>query len=282
MGRKYGLSTILILSALRKDRQRDYDTSMLTGLRALKEEIDKHRGALKEDFSLHDYMQTQDISVEAFPFPHIVVDNFLKDEIYERLLKHFQSVLDRGFSQEADSTKFHPFLNLRGKYEYDGYMYVPRPEEEPALEIFFTLAWNLFISKIFRQSTGWCTSLAYHHHSIGDRTGFVHHDHASRHFLPDDKLSNGIIFRENGKTPSALQEVRAIALLYYLGGDVWREGDGGETGIYTSEKESPIKLIAPKNNRLFAFQISPRSFHAFQKNVKPRSSIVQWFHVPIR
>ena len=255
---------------------------MLTSLRILKQTIDKQRSALKENFPLNDCLQTPHIPlVELLPFPHIIADNFFQDEVYEKLLKHFQSVLNRGFSEEDDATKFHPFLNLKGEYEYDGYVYVPRPEEEPALDIFFTPAWNLFFSKIFKQSTGWCTSLAYHHHPVGDQTGFVHHDNASRTFSPNDQLPNGVIFRENSNHAAAFKEMRAIALLYYLGDNPWKEGDGGETGIYRSKGESPIKLVAPKNNRLFAFEISPRSFHAFQENFAARSSIVQWFHAPL-
>jgi len=255
---------------------------MLTNLRILKQTIDKQRSALKENFPLADYLQTPRITtMESLPFPHIIADNFFKEEIYEKLLNHFRSVLDRGFSEEDDATKFHPFLDLKGEYEYDGYVYVPRPEEEPSLEVFFTLAWNLFFSKTFRQSTGWCTSLAYHHHPAGDQTGFVHHDNAFRAFSPHNQLSNGVIFRENSKDTASFQEMRAIALLYYLGDNPWKEGDGGETGIYQSSKESPMKLVAPKNNRLFAFEISPRSLHAFQENFKPRSSIVQWFHAPV-
>ena len=257
---------------------------MLEFLRTAKLALEKEISVLKEDFSLHDYIQAPIPSVELSPFPHIVADNFFKEETYEKLLKHFNSVRDRGFSEQDDPMRFHPFLNLKGEYEYDGYVYVPRPEEEPALNIFFSLSWNLFLSKLFKKSTGWCTSLAYHYHPAGDRTGFVHHDQVSHTFSPADALANGVIFRTRapisgvGHDASVFKEMRSIALLYYLGDNTWQEGDGGETGLYLSKGELPMKLVVPKNNRLFAFDISHKSFHAFQANGKPRSCIVQWLH----
>lgn len=259
---------------------------MLTYLRTAKQAIDKYQSALKEDFPFDDYAQVTNPVLETAPFPHIVIDNLFKEEVHEMILEHFTSALARGFSEENDPTKFHPFLNLKGEYKYDGYVYVPRPGEKLVLDIFFSMAWNLFFSRLFRQSIGWCTSLAYHYHPAGDRTGFVHHDYAPRTFSAGNRLSNGVISRESSGNPGIapdtelFEEMRAIALLYYLGDSPWQEGDGGETGLYESKESAPVKLVAPKNNRLLAFQISRRSFHAFQQNFRPRSAIVQWFHTP--
>ena len=264
-----------------------FNLHMLKFLQSAKQTLEKELGALKEDFPLGDYIQAPIPSVEPSPFPHIVVDNLFNEKTYEGLLKHFQSVLDRGFSEQDDPTRFHPFLDLHGDYAYDGYVYVPRPEEDKALTLLFSVAWNMLFSKLFGQPTSWCTTVAYHHHPPGDRTGFVHHDYATKIFSLNNRLPNGVIFHERDKAPAIsqnnvplLKERRGIALLYYLGDNAWEQGDGGETGLYLSKGESPVKLIAPKNNRLLAFHISLKSFHALQETFKPRSSIVQWFHVP--
>ena len=114
----------------------------------------------------------------------------------------------------------------------------------------------------------------------------MHHDRISHTFSLADALANGVIFRTRATTSgvghgeSVFKEMRSIALLYYLGDNAWQEGDGGETGLYLSKGELPMKLVVPKNNRLFAFDISHKSFHAFQANGKPRSCIVQWLHAP--
>jgi hypothetical protein len=259
---------------------------MLNFLRTVKLNIDKRRGALAEEFDLFTALNQSASKLQVLnnPFPHIIIDNFFRQPVYEGLRDHFTRVLQRGLSETNDPTRFHAFVDLRGEFQYDGYLYVPRFGEEKNLQIFFSLAWNLIFSKLFDQPTSYCTTLAYHHHPTGNKTGFVHHDYSTKWFSHDDALPNGVIFRSHdkerlrGEEPRAFPQVRTIALIYYLDDATWHSGDGGETGLYQSKVQSPIKLVAPLNNRLLAFQISPKSFHAFQENFKPRSSIVQWFH----
>ena len=71
-----------------------------------------------------------------------------------------------------------------------------------------------------------------------------------------------------------------MAILFFLETDGWKEGDGGETGLYSADGKTLLKKVAPLNNRLLAFQISPLSMHAFQKNNTERNSVVQWLHAP--
>jgi len=68
--------------------------------------------------------------------------------------------------------------------------------------------------------------------------------------------------------------------MFYLANKPWQEGDGGETGLYANyNKNSLVKKIAPVNNRLFAFEISPVSFHGFLNNKKSeRNTITHWIH----
>lgn len=265
----------------------DYPIALL---RTIKTSAEKRSSALRENFSLEKFMRPRNLVVEQHPFPHIVIDNFFIDTVHEQLSAHFKNVLSRGFSEIEDSSRFQPFLNLKGKYEYDGYVYVPWPEEEPVLNVFFSVAWNLFFSKLFGLQTGLCTSMAYHHHPVGNRTGFVHSDFVEKIFSYNDKLSNGVIFRDrtvkkNGtfdvSSEPILKEWRKIALIYYLGESTWEKAHGGETGLYEMMDNLPIKYVAPQKNRLLAFEISSRSLHAFQGNFQPRSSIVQWFHAPV-
>ncbi len=252
---------------------------MFTYLKTLRLSIDKERALIKESVRLEDYINSQNINIITTPFPHIVVDNFFKKEIHDKLLNHFQNVLDRGLSQGSDHTRFHTFYNLKGKFSYDGYVYTPRFGEEHTLDLFFSLAWNLFFSKLFKQPNGWCTSLAYHYHPAGNKTGWIHHDYVDKWFTEEDRLPNGIIFNQMEKRePARFPERRIITLIYYLGLEDL-QGAGGQTGLFADEHGPLVKLIAPVNNRLFSFQVSPKSFHAFQANSKPRMSIIQWFHI---
>lgn len=235
--------------------------------------------ATKEDVDIDDFItvRARDIVIEKEPFPHIVVDNFFKPEIYKALCEKFNEVKARGLSNEkrGEYSKFHAF-----DMDYDGYLYIPSATLEPTnpLRLFYSLEWNAFFSKVFKQFTTFETTFALHHHPAGDKTGFVHHDFSKKQFRKYSSLPNGVISTErDGNTE---HRRRAISLLIYLNNEEWQEGDGGETGIYNKDGTQLLKKIPPVNNRLFAFQTSPVSMHAFQSNRKARNCMVQWFHIP--
>lgn len=255
--------------------------NLITPLTSLQRRLQKKRDLLLEQFDLDSYLDGAWPAVSPAPFPHMIIDNVFTAEAYAALSAHFAEVLARGFSSEMDQDRFHPFLDLVGKYEYDGYVKGGSYADSPALSPFYSLAWNARFSEAFNQPTSQTTSLSLHFHPPGDRTGFVHSDFATRSFHPNDLTPNGVIFRERpaSDAPPLFKERRIISLIFYLGNDAWAPGDGGETGLYASEDGAPLVLVEPKANRLVAFQISPRSFHAFQQNRTPRSSIVQWFHI---
>jgi hypothetical protein len=217
------------------------------------------------------------LALESAPFPHIIIDDFFKPDAYRMLAEQFATVQRRGFLEEAWSPDyFHRF-----EIDYDGYVYTPPPtlERTDPLSVFFSLEWNWFFSKLFRQFTTFETAPAFHHHPAGNRTGFVHHDNADKHFSPLRRLPNGVMYGE-GNASDPLIRRRKIAILYFLENDSWKEGDGGEVGFYSADGKTLITKVAPLNNRLLAFQISPISQHAFQGNRRERNSIVQWFHAP--
>ncbi|MDO8408304.1 MAG: 2OG-Fe(II) oxygenase [bacterium] len=229
------------------------------------------------DFEVATDTRARDIQVVPEPFPYIIVDDFFKPHIYHSLCIQFDEVKRRGLLEEPWSPdRFHRF-----NMDYDGYVYTPPPTLNRAdpMSIFFSLEWNWFFSKIFRQFTGFETVVAFHHHPSGNRTGFVHHDNVDKRFSPLRRLANGVMYGEGAASDPVVAH-RKIALLYFLGNDEWQEGDGGETGLYSADGKALVKKVAPINNRLLAFQISPISMHAFQENLKERNSIVQWFHVP--
>ncbi len=252
-------------------------------LKYLKQNTEKKLAAAKEGINLDLFIMNRHFLVEKEPIPHIIVDNFFTENVYKELVSYFRQCFDNGLVEGMDSDRFHPFLNLKGAFAYDGYIRSLRYGENKVLDILFSAEWNLLFSKIFNQQTDWCTQTAFHYHPPNNRTGFVHHDYVSKKFMSNNKLPNGVITGEvptyKKDDPRVYTSMRIVSLLYYLNNDSWKGGDGGETGLYLTKEGSPVKLIEPVNNRLFAFQISPRSFHAFQKNFKPRSSIVQWFHV---
>lgn len=254
-------------------------SSLLSTLRRRKESADLELGALSEGLDFTHYIKSTKINVHKDPFPHIIIDDFFSRETAVHLSAFFTEVLNRGTAQQPDPTKFSPFVYSDNKHEYDGYVYTPRYDEDPSLALFFSATWNQFFSKLFHQPTGLCTSFSFHYHPPGNRTGFTHSDYAFKYFSPLHTTHFGSIYKEQNGGTNLLKTVRVIALIYYLKNDDWSDGDGGETGLYQNKGTVPVKLIEPINNRLFAFNISPHSLHAFQQNQKRRSSIIQWFHV---
>jgi Rps23 Pro-64 3,4-dihydroxylase Tpa1-like proline 4-hydroxylase len=83
-----------------------------------------------------------------------------------------------------------------------------------------------------------------------------------------------------GRVDGAIHCVRSIAVLYYFNNPKWTEGDGGESSMYKEYKGEPVRKIGPVNNRLFAFEVSPQSFHTFMRNKNIRNSLVMWYHSP--
>jgi hypothetical protein len=222
-------------------------------------------------------------AIETSPFPHIIVDNFFTPAAYRAIEHEFEAGLARGLSDNPNEGKvFHAF-----NIDYDGYLLVPphfRFKESP-LSVFYSIAWNAFFSELFGCDTSLETSMAFHHHPPGDSTGFVHHDFVDKYFDERARLPNLVIPHDETPPtqpppPSIFKERRVIALLFYVANLPWKEGDGGETGLYGEDKVTLLKKISPTNNRMLAFSLSERSFHAFQGNSLPRNCIVQWFHIP--
>jgi hypothetical protein len=75
---------------------------------------------------------------------------------------------------------------------------------------------------------------------------------------------------------------RAVALLYYVGNEEWRPGDGGETGLYAHRGvpvAAPDAAVPPVNNSLVLFECTPASFHTFLSNRRTvRNAVVMWLH----
>ncbi|TAJ16021.1 MAG: 2OG-Fe(II) oxygenase [Dehalococcoidia bacterium] len=242
--------------------------------------------AAREEADLSSFLSPHALSPTPVndPFPHIVIDDCFSPSAYAKLEALFKNELLRGVQPSSKGRdKFHSF-----DIDYDGYKFVPKAAGDAyePLYPFFSIAWNLLFSKAFDQLSSLETSVALHHHPPGDRTGFVHHDFAPKYFDTRIRLPNKVIpydIDRGAASGTALAHVRTsmrvIALIFYVANPTWKEGDGGETGLYAPDGKTCISKIAPVNNRLLAFQISKRSMHAFQGNRAQRNSIVQWFHL---
>lgn len=220
--------------------------------------------------------------ISQTPFPHVVIDNVFPERIHRALTREFRNVLDRGLSL-AWNKNFFSRLAI-----YNASIWTPSPFLPSSSNIFFTEEWLNFVTGFFPavQRTN-NTGLTFHHHPIKSRDTLVWHGMAYGAFK-NNPLPNGInAWYHNckhaedpttGNSEDIFHEIRALAVVYFLNNGPWREGSGGEMGLYREgNTDAPAALIAPLNNRLLIFEVTPHSFHGFRKNfMHEQNCIVQW------
>ena len=220
---------------------------------------------------------------------YLVIEDFFTQEYAEEMKRAFDIELkNRGLAKANDKEKFSKMFN------YDAYNYTPFPDIEGPFRVFFSREWYELFEKIFGRKFDENVMTTLHHHEINSETGYVHNDFGIYAFRqrPFINKLNHWYYNSNYQTHKPGDDVskqenveftrRSVALIYYMNGDGWHEGDGGETGFFNEKKDvRPFVKIAPKPNRLLVFKINQNSYHAFIKNIKyPRNTIIQWFHEP--
>ena len=239
--------------------------------------------AIISHMNLGQFIEEQPIKVISEPFPHIIADNFFKKDFYDSLCALLNGKLNEGLEESRNNKKFSRFDR------YDAYSWNPDPRGGMPMALFNSPEWEKYITDFFGIKPSHDLDTCFHHHLAGSQDGWAHNDFNVCSFK-EDRLPNGMnpwhhqcVYADDtlDRQPETRKAMRAIALLFYLNNDpAWRDGDGGETGVYASyDTGKLLKKIAPINNRLFAFRISPSSFHGFLSNKKKaRNTINQWFH----
>lgn len=234
---------------------------------------------VKRTFSLfadvgvpHDVMAT----IYRYPFRHVVIDNLLPQEVYESLERDFTRILSRGLSEERTREKFNRF-DL-----YDLYSYTPKPTLNTPYGCFFSETYFQMLESALARTFTRDTFATFHHHTPNPADNYIHNDYVYEYFA-DDPLANGInpwFYQCDKHHPSkeGRPAVRAATSIFYLAND-WRQGLGGDTGIFKDkDPASLVRSVAPVNNRLLAFDITPTSFHNYMKCSMPmRNSLAQWY-----
>ena len=215
----------------------------------------------------------------SYPFTHVSIENFLPEGAYQELVDAYKARLDKGLSMVHDGEKF-------GRFDmYDLYSFVPKPGLDVPHKFFYSESYFKALESLFNITLSRDTFVTYHHHLPSSQDNYIHTDFSSGYFM-DDPLPNGVnpwYYQTPHTKPSenSRRMGRAIAVIYYLNNLDWNEKLGGETAIFeTKEGGTPVRRLAPINNNLSAFEITPHSFHNFMKNSSPsRNSIAQWFFV---
>jgi hypothetical protein len=215
------------------------------------------------------------IQHDEYPFRHTIIDDYLSQSAYKQFCRHAEDLVSH--------------TTVRAFNDYDAKAYPLSGNHTILLKHiltknFFDINRNYYASKYTN-----CIDAAVHIHRPGSRAGWRHNDFNFGHFLRSESTdliySNNEIcdYRRgtiNEKGQEAIRLVRSLACLFYFDNS-WHEGDGGETLVSMHEQCEGCKydkLIAPVDNRLFMFECSPFSFHAFQGAAKFRKSLIFWLH----
>lgn len=202
------------------------------------------------------------------PFPHIYARDVFTSGFYERLLAETARV-------RASTAGDVSLWTLR-----DG-----------PLAVFTSREWHDLIAGLTELPVS------------GDITGLLrHHPPGSPAQQPRTGLRR-TVFPAHGEPGDALDEAdadgrdqhadgtatvgagrattRALALLFHLGPDEWRPGDGGETALYPAAGGDPPALVAPLGNSLVLFDCTPYSLYRYLGgNRGARDSVLMWLHRP--
>lgn len=206
-------------------------------------------------------------------FRHIIIDNAFPQRIYLDLTEKFQNTLDKGLglSWEKD---FFSYLQI-----YDSFIWTPSPVQKPFSQIFFTPDWLDFIASFFPKINRTNdTGLTLHHRPAKNQNSLTWNGMAYGAFK-EDPLRNGVNAwyhqcrhaydpTNHNHQKDISYKVRGIAVFYFLNNNKdWRHGDGGMELCVNEKPDSPSSYIAPLNNRLLIFPITPESFHRFRANI---------------
>lgn len=218
------------------------------------------------------------LEIKKFPFKHVVVDNLFCDSFYKLLCKEFDDRLNRGLVEEYAKNKFWKFDH------YDAYCYTFNPERDEFSHNFYSLDWRKWVNNFFGLRLNKNMLAEFHHHLPNSKKGYIHNDYDVSSFKREP-LENGVNPHRHqidyrGKSEDADGYcVRSLAMLYYFNNPDF--SDGGETGLFSSDSdETPALAIEPHNNRLLAFEVSPKSWHSFLSNKVIRNCMAMWFHSP--
>lgn len=226
----------------------------------------------------------------SWPYPHIVARDVFVPGFYGSVAAQWREIRSRGLSEVPRRDHL-----SRTMPNYDAYGMPLAPSATEPLSIFLSRDWRDLLCRLFDITPTPYVFAGLHHHTVGSKSGFVHNDlnpvwfprvHGDEIQVPNN---DACAYRTGvGSLPDSgkIQVVRAVAMIFFVGNDGWRRGDGGETGLYSSGQSKVLEPAArwpPLNNSLITFECTPRSFHSFVTNTRlPRSSVIMWIHRPLQ
>jgi hypothetical protein len=174
------------------------------------------------------------------------------------------AVLQDGFYRELAAQVDQPLgLFTRNMPCYDALGYSVTSADDGPLGLFHFRAWHDLIAGVMGGAATGDLDIALHHHEPNSENGTVHSDLNPGWFV-DEGRPDGITMADPARcgywhgsdaVGAASERVRAVAVLFSVGNEPWRPGDGGETGLYETADlpvDRPSVAVPPVNNRFLA------------------------------
>jgi hypothetical protein len=223
--------------------------------------------------------------VHERPFRHIRAQKVFRKEIYDRLGTEFLAIRD----SPKQSPSVEPAFR-KAQSTYDAHIFPMNQSVAPGFAPLFERRWIDFLARLLELPAVPQIDGALHHIPADSRSGWIHNDFCSGWFnaprtgeivFPDRR--NCDYFTGASKSPEARPQefIRAATMIFYLQNEEWKEGCGGETGLYASSRNNQEEMCAvpPVSNSLLLFACSPHSYHSLIANPGcARNSIILWLH----
>jgi hypothetical protein len=218
------------------------------------------------------------------PFRHIRAERVFRTNVYEGLERAFLALMDaKGINQDGEP-------RFQQRAGYDALILGMRENLSSQFAPLFERRWIDFLAGLADLPALAQIDAALHHIPVNSRSGWIHTDFCSGWF--NSEITGNIVFPDRtacdyftGTKKSADAQpqefIRAATMIFYLHNDGWKEGCGGETGLYASSRAGSGEMctVAPVNNSLLLFECSPHSYHSLIANPGcQRNSIILWLH----
>jgi hypothetical protein len=223
------------------------------------------------------------INIYQEPYKHIIIDNLFKPEIYEKISKKLPELIAR-------RDKPHGQVGSNPNLIYDAIIYGLIDNDcSEGFDFFIDPFWKNYLSELLGIIYNQHTAYAAHFHKGSiqspSRNGWTHRDIGicSAIDTPNKEvkiISDCEYADDSNLQPHTTKIIRSTAILFYINNiEIPTLDDGGGTGVFKDMQfSSLVKTVLPINNRIFAFEISPESYHAFIGAKFDRSTLIQWFH----
>lgn len=224
------------------------------------------------------------ITINSYPFNYMLIEDAFPAALASSLELLFRELI-------TDGRKIGKVGEV-GELIYDAVNFTPllHHVQHTTLATFASADLRTWMSNSFDIRLDENLMLGMHRHQAPSKAGWAHTDFAVVSFPnePPNFDGNRIFYDDCGcnysddsrdRQPNTIKTARAIACLYYTGNPEWMPGMGGETGVFADFGKRLVASIPPKNNSLFAFEISPISYHAYLgSDSAQRNSYIWWYH----